>query len=200
MAGNIKLDYTNFHRPPVLRGAAEASVMERATVLTPTLEDYLEAIYHIESEKRVARPRDICSAKGVSGSTVTAALRSLSEKGLVNYEPYDVVTLTDEGLERAERIVLRHRIIQDFLENILGLEHERASSNACEMEHAVDEEALERFVCFLAFVKRYSPRGDRWLSDFRSFVEGGAGGQSCRECVEGYIESLRSSTQGSKEG
>jgi DtxR family Mn-dependent transcriptional regulator len=52
--------------------------------LSAKLEDYLEAIYGIEREKRVARPRDICKDQNVAGSTATAALQSLAEKRLIN--------------------------------------------------------------------------------------------------------------------
>ncbi len=164
--------------------------------LSPTLEDYLEAIYHIEKEKRVARPRDISRAQNVAGSTVTAALQSLSEKGLVNYEPYELITLTDEGRERAEELATRHRIIRDFLENVLGLEAERADAAACDMEHVIDREALERFVCFLAFMQPHSPDGAKSLERFRRFIKEGADGQTCKECVEEYMESLRRASQG----
>lgn len=163
--------------------------------LSPTLEDYLQAIYRIEREKRVARPRDISRAQNVARSTVTAALQSLAEKRLVNYEPYEVVTLTEEGRNAAEEIVIRHSIIEHFLQNILGLEPKRASTNACEMEHAVDQEALERLVCFLAFIEHHSPRGATWLDDFRRFIQEGADGQTCKECVKEYMNTLREESQ-----
>jgi len=159
--------------------------------LTSTLEDYLEAIYRIEADKRVARPRDICQAQSVAASTVTAALQSLADKGLVNYEPYELITLTEEGRARAERLLLRHRIIRDFLENILGLSHEQADATACGMEHAVQPEALERFVCFLAFMRRHSAEGGRCLEDFRTFVKERDQGRGCKECVEKYMEEIR---------
>ncbi len=159
--------------------------------LSSTLEDYLEAIYRIESEKRVARPRDICNAQGVAASTVTSALQSLADKGFINYEPYEVITLTQQGRERAEKLVMGHRIIRDFLENILGLERERADRTACGMEHALDAEGLERLICFLAFMKRHSAAGKQCIEDFRGFVEEDSDGESCEECVEQYIESVK---------
>lgn len=162
-----------------------------AKELSSTLEDYLEAIYRIETEKRVARPRDICEAQSVAASTVTAALQSLADKGLINYEPYELITLTEEGRWRAEKLVMRRRIIRDFLENILGLDPERADATACGMEHAVHPEALERFICFLAFMRRHSAEGARCLEDFRKFVEERDQGRGCKECVEKYMEELR---------
>jgi len=159
--------------------------------LSRTLEDYLQAIYRIEAEKRVARPRDICKAQGVAASTVTAALQSLGDKGLINYEPYELITLTAEGREKAEQLATRHHIVRNFLEDILGLQASEAEATACEMEHAVGPHALERFVCFLAFVGRHSPAGVDWLDEFRRFMQEGADGHSCEECVKEYRKTLQ---------
>lgn len=159
--------------------------------LSPVLEDYLAAIYQIESSRRVARPRDICEAKGVASSTVTAALRSLGEKGLINYEPHELITLTEEGRTTAEELVVRHRILRHFLEDVLALGPELADETACGMEHAVGQQALERFVCFLAFARHHSPEGAKCLEEFRQFVAEGPGGRRCRPYVEKYMEELK---------
>jgi DtxR family Mn-dependent transcriptional regulator len=158
--------------------------------LSSTLEDYLETIYCLEEEKRVARPRDIAEAQGVARSTVTAALQSLSEKGLINYEPYELITLTEEGREKAQRLDSRHRIMRDFLENILGLEPERADETACGMEHAVERDVLERFTCFLAFMRRCSIDGSGCLKQFREYIEEHIGPDGCHECLDNYVEKL----------
>ena len=163
--------------------------------LSSTLEDYLEAIFRIEQKKRVARVRDISKALDVAKSAVTAALQALSQKKLVNYEPYEPVTLTEKGSEEARRIATRHLIVRDFLRSVLLVEPERAESVACGMEHAIDAEAFERFVCFLAFVKRYAPEGDRWLKEFRRFIKEGAEGQTCRECIEQYLQTIETEGQ-----
>jgi DtxR family Mn-dependent transcriptional regulator len=159
--------------------------------LSPTLEDYLLSIYRIENRRKVARPKDISKEQNVAKSTVTAALQSLSEKGLINYEPYEVITLTEEGKTRAEDIAVRHTIIKRFLQDVLRLDTESAEQTACRMEHAVDQESLERFVCFLAFMRRHSKRGAMWLNDFQNFLTDGAGGQSCRECIAEYVGDVR---------
>ncbi len=158
-------------------------------IISSTLEDYLEAIFRIENEKRVARVKDIAAAVEVAKSTVCSALRSLAEKELVNYTPYEVITLTAEGREVAGEIALRHRIVTDFLRDVLGVAPERADSIACGMEHSLDREVLRRFVCFLAFLKQQS-RGERWLEEFQNFVADGTEGESCEECVRRYMEAL----------
>jgi len=161
-----------------------------ATELSPTLEDYLRAVHRIESEQRVARPRDIARTQNVAASTVTAAIHSLAEKGLINYEPYGLITLTEAGRTTAQQLADRHLIIKDFLEKILGLGPDRAESTACGMEHVVDSKALERFLCFLAFMERHCPTGSRCLKDFRQFIKEGADGRSCRDCLDEYMRAL----------
>jgi DtxR family Mn-dependent transcriptional regulator len=157
--------------------------------LSATLEDYLQIIFRIEREKRFARVRDIAAAAGVAKSAVTTALQSLSERGLVDYVPYEPVTLSAEGRERAQRICLRHRVIEDFLRAVLGLEAERAATVACGMEHAIDRDVLDRFVCFLAFVGRRREEGESWLEEFRRFTHEGAAEKACEECVKQYLAS-----------
>jgi len=161
-----------------------------STKLTATLQDYLEAIFHIEAQKRVARVRDISGALSVSNSTVTAALRSLAAKGLVNYEPYQAVTLTPKGGKRAKQVVERHRIIGHFLRTVLNVEPDLADSNACRMEHAIDDEVLERFLCFLAFAHRHQGEEGGWIDEFRRFRSEGTDGQTCKECVMEYLKAL----------
>ena len=161
------------------------------TKLSPVLEDYLLSIYRIEGEKKVARPKDISSEQNVAKSTVTAALQSLAEKGLINYEPYEVITLTDAGKSKAENMAVRHVIIKRFLQDVLRLDADRAEETACKMEHVIGQESNERFVCFLAFMQRHSKRGARWLNDFQDFITDGAGKQSCRQCIEEYMDDVR---------
>jgi DtxR family Mn-dependent transcriptional regulator len=160
-----------------------------AEQLSATLEDYLETIFRLEQERGFARVRDISAGLDVAKSAVTTALHSLSEKGLVDYEPYEPVRLSPEGRRRAGRIVLRHRVIEDFLHNVLALDEERANSIACGMEHAVDRGALDRFVCFLAFVGRRREQGESWLDEFRRFIRDGTAEQTCEECMQQYLES-----------
>ena len=74
--------------------------------LSASLEDYLEAIFHLVAEEQVARARDIAKRLKVGQSSVTGALHALAEKGLVNYAPYEVITLTHKG-EAAAREVVR---------------------------------------------------------------------------------------------
>ena len=159
--------------------------------LSATLEDYLGVVLRFQREKRFARVSDIASTLGVAKSAVTAALQSLSSKALINYQPYEPVTLTTEGEQQAEKILVRHRIILDFLQNVLAIDPNGAESIACEMEHAINAAALEKFVCFLAFISTRSGKGNTWLKEFQRFTKSGAEGRTCKECIKEYLHKTR---------
>jgi len=160
------------------------------TPLSPVLEDYLEVIFRLQREKHFARVSDISTAIEVGKSAVTAALKSLSEKGLVNYRSYEPVTLSKKGEQMAEQILLRRRIIQDFLEKVLAVEKNLVESAACKLEHAVDKEVLDRFICFLAFISRAQKKEKTLRKEFMQFISGGAGSWSCQQCIDEYMKNF----------
>jgi DtxR family Mn-dependent transcriptional regulator len=88
--------------------------MENELTLSASLEDYLEAIFHISSHKQAAKAKDIAERLHVRASSVTGALRQLAERGLVNYAPYDLITLTATGRKAAESVVQRHAALRTF--------------------------------------------------------------------------------------
>ena len=160
------------------------------SMLSSTLEDYLEVMFHFQQEKRFARVSDISSALGKAKSAVTAALHSLSKKGFVNYRPYEPVTLSTKGMEKAEQIVLRYRIIADFLENVLAIPKNQAQPAACKMEHSIDKKVLHRFVCFLAFIGKPRRKGMSWQDEFQQFMKRGTVTRTCKYCMNEYLREL----------
>ena len=129
-----------------------------AAHLSESLEDYLEAIMHIEEEKRAARPKDIARRLSVSPPSVTAALQNLSARGLVNYQPYDLVTLTPRGRRLARDVIRRHEGLRRFFTDILRIEDDEADRVACDMEHAVPPQVMDRLLEFIEFIAD-SPHG-----------------------------------------
>lgn len=99
--------------------------------ISASLEDYLEAIIHISVLRQAAKTKDISERLKVNKSSVTGALQVLSDRGLVNYAPYDIITLTPKGKAFAERVVRRHEIFRDFLVKVLGVDEKDAEESAC---------------------------------------------------------------------
>jgi len=142
------------------------------TQLTSSMQDYLEAILVLVRDKGAARVRDIASRLGVRSSTVSNALHSMSKRGLVHYEPYELVTLTDKGRDIAGRVQRRHQALREFFMEVLGLDAERANTNACRIEHEIDDVALRKLGYLAEFIEE-SGRFDsgKWRADFASFCE-----------------------------
>jgi len=157
--------------------------MAHRTALSSNMEDYLEAIFHISAEKQAARAKDIADRLKVNKSSVTGALRSLSEKGYVNYAPYDIITLTDEGKIIAEDVVRRHETLKDFFIKILLVEEKDAEEASCKIEHAISDQILNRIINFVEFVEICPRGGQEWIKGFRRHCEKGDTSNRCANAI-----------------
>ena len=140
------------------------------TTLTPCLEDYIEAIFNISNEKQIARSKDIKKALQVHGATVTGALQALSEKGMINYTPYEVITLTPKGYKIAQTIAKRHEILKDFLVNTLGIESFEAEKVACGMEHSLTPTVTMRLAAFVDLFKKNPDLHKMCQDSYKAFL------------------------------
>ncbi len=156
--------------------------------LTASQEDYLEAIYHISEKKMAARAKDISVYLDVRASSVTGALRTLGKLGLVNYAPYDLITLTKEGKVVAKEIVRCHRALERFLVNVLGVEAKEADEAACRMEHAVPKAIVDRLVQYAEYIEDCPSSAVTWESGFGYY------------CKHGCVEECRHPETGEAEG
>jgi DtxR family Mn-dependent transcriptional regulator len=116
--------------------------------LSASLEDYLEAILHLERAYRVARVSEIADYLNVSRPSVTGALKGLSSRGVVLHARYWHVTLRVCGQRFAADVERRHVAIRDFLVSVLEIPVDKAESAACRMEHVLEPEVLARFVAY----------------------------------------------------
>ena len=129
------------------------------------------------------RVKEIARALNVSLPSVTAALKTLGDAGLVRHERYRSVDLTPEGLETARALVDRHEALVRFLTEILLIEKGVAEQEACRMEHAIGPLTLQRLVNFLQSVQK-CPRGDpTWLERLHKRWRGGRCEDPCDDCV-----------------
>jgi len=162
--------------------------MSSIGAVTPAMQDYLEAIYHLQREKRVARVKDIANRLQVKLPSVSGALKSLKSKRLVHHEDYGYVTLTRQGLEVAEEVSRRHRAVRRFLTRILQIDREQAEAEACRLEHAVGAETLKRLLCLIEFVETCPRGGQDWLRHLSgSWAEDFKCHGNCKECVASIV-------------
>ncbi len=130
--------------------------------LTPALEDYLETIYLLIRDKKLARVRDIAEQRCVKPGSVVPALKRLSSLGLVRYEQREFIDLTPDGEMLARRTLTRHELLRRFFEEILQISPDNARGDACAMEHYLSDEGVDRLTRFFEFMIR-CPQGS---SDF----------------------------------
>jgi DtxR family Mn-dependent transcriptional regulator len=113
---------------------------------TSTVEDYLKCIHAHErgSPGRLVATGNIASALGVAPGTVTAMMKTLTDSGLVAYEPYMGVRLTEAGHKLATHVLRRHRLVELFLVRVMGMDWTEVHEEAEVLEHAVSERLIER--------------------------------------------------------
>jgi DtxR family Mn-dependent transcriptional regulator len=166
------------------------------TTISPTLEDYLETISNLVEEQNVARVSHIAKRMGVQMPSVTGALKHLAELDLVNYQPYQYVTLTGRGEEVARATIRRHNVLRQFIEGVLGLPSDTAERDACGMEHALSEDTVDRLVQFLQFIERCPRIGKGLLDSFRCSCEHADGGTpDCDRCIEACLREFRAANR-----
>ncbi|MDR2884904.1 MAG: metal-dependent transcriptional regulator [Deferribacteraceae bacterium] len=111
------------------------------STISPQMEDYLERIYTLQLEKKVVRVKDISALMQVRMPSVNNAIAMLKRQNLVTQEPYGHIEITAEGIELAEKIVNRHKVLTDFFIS-LGVSPDVAERDACAVEHIISEETF----------------------------------------------------------
>lgn len=118
--------------------------MSRKYELSPSEEEYLEAIYtKQEGTAKVATTRDLAGCLGVRDASVTEMLKKLSEKGLIDYTPYRGAVLTETGRAIATKVKRKHRLLERFLVDICGIDKRESHEQACEIEHVISDKAID---------------------------------------------------------
>src|SRR5918996_2265763 len=128
-----------------------------------TVENYLKAIYlgasSLPAGQRLFPMGQLASALGVAPGTATTMVKTLSESGLVEYEPYTGVALTSAGEKLAVLVVRRHRLIELFLVQVLGFGWDEVHDEAEQLEHVVSDRLIERIDEMLGHPQA-DPHGD----------------------------------------
>jgi DtxR family Mn-dependent transcriptional regulator len=117
--------------------------------ITATKEDYIRAIYILDSTQGTTGVTDIANRLGLSKSTVSERVNELVNEGLAVSEPYGKVTLTKRGSEVGKKLTFKHRIIEVFLHNTLHIPKDRIHVEAERLEHAFSDDVIKRLATFL---------------------------------------------------
>ena len=105
-------------------------------------EMYLESIYVLSKAQSTVRSIDISEYMGYSKPSVSRAVNLLKNGGYITMDKDNLITLTESGLEIAQKIFDRHTLIANLLIR-LGVSEKTAVEDACKMEHAISDESFE---------------------------------------------------------
>ena len=118
-----------------------------------TVENYLKAIYQAEISKdsrgELVPMGKLSTALGVVPGTATTMVKALAETGLVLYEPYAGVQLTEAGQKLAALVLRRHRLLELFLVKVLGMSWDEVHEEAERLEHAASDRLIDRIDAML---------------------------------------------------
>ena len=126
-----------------------------------TVENYLKQLYLAEQEELgdLVPMGRLASVMGVVPGTATTMVKALADSALVVYEPRGGVKLTRAGEQLALHVLRRHRLVELFLVEVLGLDWSEVHSEADELEHAISDKVLEKMDAYLGR-PRVDPHGD----------------------------------------
>ena len=131
----------------------------QAADLTVAVQDYLKAIYALETEGERVTTSALAVRMGVRAPSVTAMTKRLAELGLVERAPYRGVVLTEDGRRGALEVLRHHRLLERYLVDRLGLSLAEVHAEAELLEHALSEELEAKIDAELGF-PTHAPHGD----------------------------------------
>ena len=117
-------------------------------------ENYLEAMLMLKEERGYIRSIDVATLLGVSKPSVSYATKRLRESGYISFDQAGMIELLEPGLEIAERIYERHKLLTELFVG-LGVSPETARQDACKIEHDL---SVETFDAIRRHARRYRPK------------------------------------------
>ena len=128
-----------------------------------TVENYLKAIYQGQSslahDQRLVPMGQVATSLNVTPGTATTMVKALAESGLVDYEPYSGVRLSAAGQKLAGLVLRRHRLVELFLVQVMGMSWAEVHDEAEQLEHVVSERLIEKIDEMLGR-PTHDPHGD----------------------------------------
>ena len=145
---NNSSNNSNDSRLTSIRGANNAKRHE----CTFRMEDYLETIYELVQHKGYATLADVAEYLNVRPPSVTTMMRRLDQSGLLNYEKYRGIRLTEKGMSIAKIIHDRHSVLSEFLK-MIGVSERIANEDAESMEHHLHPQTMQRLTELMRILK-----------------------------------------------
>ncbi|WP_295209661.1 metal-dependent transcriptional regulator [Ruminococcus sp.] len=118
-------------------------------MLTKSQKRYLFAIYRLGRSGRSVKSTEVASVLGVTKASTVKMTQKLIDEGYIIKEPYREIQLTTEGIKAANELYTPSVILQDFLENRVGIERKNAESDSVAIVSQISEESLDKLVSFV---------------------------------------------------
>jgi DtxR family Mn-dependent transcriptional regulator len=138
---------------------SELRTESRQPALTAAVEDYLKAIYALETAEEAASTNALAAKLEVTPAAVSGMMRKLAALGLVEHERYHGVRLTERGRLVALEVVRHHRLLELFLVESLGMSWDEVHAEAEVLEHVLSE-PLEELIAAKLGHPSLDPHGD----------------------------------------
>ena len=126
----------------------EANKKEK-NMITKSLEEYLKTMYVLKKQNKNIRVTDIAKKMNFSKPSVNKAIYNLKDEGLLNYESYGEIQLTEEGENLAKKILETYDIVYLFLKDVLNLELEEAKKEAEKIKSAITDETANKLAKYV---------------------------------------------------
>lgn len=122
--------------------------------VSPSQEDYVEAIFSLIQNKGYARVSDIALRLGINSASVSKMIRKLDEDGILIYEKYRGLNLTPEGFNRGQMLYERHQLLEAFLEYLGVTDNEVVHQTVEGIEHHFNPDALQQIENLVRFIQK----------------------------------------------
>ena len=147
--------------------------------LTQSLEDYLEAIYVINLDKKVVRVKEVAEFLSVKTPSVVDAISKLTDRGYVVHEKYGYLNLTKKGAKAGGEVNKKHEELYKFFSHVLRVSDKVSKKDACAIEHYISKETLGNMVKFIKFIDTCPEGYPSWLKSFSYYIEHGKRPKIC---------------------
>ncbi len=127
--------------------------------ITTSMEDYLKAIYRLQTDDEPVTNQQLADELGYSGASITNMHKRLHELNLLVLEPYKGVRLTPTGTAVALEVIRHHRLLELYLARTLGMDLDTVHAEADRLEHYVSEELEAKIAAALGYPE-FDPHGD----------------------------------------
>ena len=118
-------------------------------MISKALEEYLKTMYVLKKQNGNIRVTDIANKMNCTKPSVNKAIYNLKDEGMLNYESYGTIELTEEGENLAKKILEAYDIVYLFLKDVLDLEENEASREAERIKSAINDNTINKLAKYV---------------------------------------------------